>query len=70
MTDLDDEDGQAFDEFNKGQIASTNLLYYPAKNVKTGFEFSWGEREDVDGETGEDFRLQFSLNVGFSLKNN
>jgi hypothetical protein len=67
MTDLDDESGQAFDEFKKGQIASTNLLYYPTKNVYTGFEFSWGEREDVDGETGEDYRIQYSLHVNFSL---
>jgi hypothetical protein len=69
MTDLDDEDGQAFDEFNKGQIASTNLLYSPTKNVLTGFEFSWGEREDVDGEDGDDYRIQFSMKVNFSLKN-
>ncbi len=68
MTDIDDEDGQAFDEFKKGQIASTNLLYYPTKNVYTGFEFSWGEREDVDGKTGEDYRIQYSLHVNFSLK--
>ena len=70
MTDIDDEDGQSFDEFQKGQIASTNLLYYPTKNVYTGFEFSWGEREDVDGETGDDYRIQFSLHVNFSLKGN
>jgi hypothetical protein len=70
MTDLDDEDGQAFDEFKKGQIASTNLLFYPTKNVYTGLEFSWGEREDVDGEDGDDYRIQFSLHVNFSLKNN
>ena len=54
MTDLDDEDGQAGDEFKKGQIASTNLLYYPTKNVYTGLEFSWGQREDVDGNDGDD----------------
>jgi hypothetical protein len=68
MTDLDDEDGQAFDEFKKGQIASTNLLFYPTKNVYTGLEFSWGEREDVDGNTGDDYRIQYSLHVNFSLR--
>jgi hypothetical protein len=67
MTDLDDENGQDFNEFKKGQIASTNLLYYPTDNVMTGFEFSWGEREDVDGETGTDYRIQYSLKVNFSL---
>jgi len=67
MTDLDTEEGQAFDEFKKGQIATANLLYYPTKNVYTGFEFTWGEREDVDGEDGDDYRIQFSLHVSFSL---
>lgn len=70
MTDIDDEDGQAFDEFETGQIASANLLYYPTKHVYTGLEFSWGEREDIDGEDGHDYRVQFSLHVDFSLKNN
>jgi hypothetical protein len=70
MTDLDDEGGQADDEFKKGQIASTNLLYYPTKNVYTGLEFSWGQREDVGGDDGDDYRIQFSLHVSFSLKDN
>jgi hypothetical protein len=70
MTDLDDEDGQSFDEFKKGQIASTNLLFYPTKDIFLGAEFSWGEREDVDGTTGEDYRIQFSMHVNFSLKGN
>ncbi len=68
MTDLDEEDGQAGDEFKRGQIASTNLLYYPTKNVYTGLEFSWGQREDVDGNDGDDYRIQYSLHVNFSLK--
>ena len=67
MTDLDTEDGQAFDEFKKGQIATANLLYYPTRNVYTGFEFTWGEREDNDGEDGDDYRVQFSLHVSFSM---
>jgi hypothetical protein len=67
MTDLDTEDGQEFDEFKKGQIATANLLFYPADHVMTGFEFNWGQREDVDGVDGEDFRVQFSLKVDFSL---
>lgn len=69
MTDLDDEDGQAFDEFKKGQIATANLLFYPTSNTYTGFEFTWGEREDIDGEDGDDYRIQFSFHMNFSLKN-
>ena len=30
-----------------------------------GTEFSWGQREDVDGNTGSDYRIQFSLKVDF-----
>ena len=65
MTDLDSSDGQRPNEFAKGQIAQINLLHYPADNVMLGTEFNWGEREDVDGDTGSDYRLQFSLKVNF-----
>ena len=68
MTDIDEEDGMGDEEFKKGQIASTNLLYRPTDHVLTGIEFSWGQREDVDGTDGEDFRVQYSLKVDFSLK--
>ena len=67
MTQIDEEDGQADNEFKKGQIASTNLLYYPTAGVMTGLEFSWGEREDVDGQKGTDYRIQYSFKVNFSL---
>jgi hypothetical protein len=65
MTDLDTEDGQADNEFETGQIAQINLLHYPADNVLLGTEFIWGQREDVDGNTGTDYRIQFSLKVNF-----
>jgi hypothetical protein len=65
MTDLDTTDGQGSDEFKKGQIASINLLHYPTDNVMLGTEFGWGQREDVDGDTGSDYRIQFSLKVNF-----
>lgn len=65
MTDLDTTDGQGSNEFKKGQIAQINLLYYPVDHVLMGTEFIWGQREDVDGATGSDYRIQFSLKVGF-----
>jgi len=65
MTDLDSSDGQLPTEFGKGQIAQINLLHYPADNVLLGSEFIWGQREDVDGNTGTDYRIQFSLKVSF-----
>ncbi|MEM9256440.1 MAG: DcaP family trimeric outer membrane transporter [Pseudomonadota bacterium] len=65
MTDLDTTSGQADSEFAEGQIAQINLLHYPRSNVMLGSEFSWGERRDIDGDTGTDYRIQFSLKVGF-----
>jgi len=65
MTDLDSSDGQSDSEFAKGQIAQINLLHYPKDNVLLGTEFSWGERKDVNGDTGDDYRIQFSLKVNF-----
>jgi uncharacterized coiled-coil protein SlyX len=55
MTDLDTTDGQVGTEFDKGQIAQINLLHYPVDNVLMGTEFSWGEREDVNGNTEVNF---------------
>jgi len=65
MTDLDTANGQGPDEFKKGQIANINLLYYPADHVMMGTEFIWGQREDIDGSTGTDYQIQFSLKVDF-----
>jgi hypothetical protein len=65
MTDLDTSDGQGPTEFEKGQIATINLLHYPRDNVLLGTEFGWGQREDVNGNTGSDYRIQFSLKVSF-----
>ena len=65
MTDLDSSDGQSDSEFARGQIAQINLLHYPKDNVLLGTELSWGERKDVNGDTGDDYRIQFSLKVNF-----
>ena len=65
MIDLDTSNGQGASEFEKGQIAQINLLHYPMDHVLLGTEFIWGQREDIDGNTGEDYRIQFSLKVDF-----
>ena len=67
MTDLDTEDGQAGTEFETGQIVNVNLLHYPTEHVMLGLEGIWGKREDVDGEDGEDYRIQFSIKVDWAL---
>lgn len=65
MTDLDTAKGQAGTEFRKGQIAQINLLYYPVEHVLLGTEFIWGQRENIDGDIGSDYRIQFTLKVDF-----
>ena len=65
MTDLDTTAGQAPSEFKRGQIAQINLLHYPTDQVMLGSELLWGEREDISGESGSDYRIQFSLKVNF-----
>ena len=63
--DLDTTDGQAQTEFKRGQIAQINLLHYPRDHVMLGTEFIWGQRQDISGNTGTDYRIQFSLKVDF-----
>ena len=53
-------DGQLFNAFRTGSYASTNLLYTPAKNVMWGAEFVWGKKEQKDGESATDSRVQFT----------
>lgn len=69
MIDLDTGDGQADTEFKRGQIATVNLLHYPTDHVMLGTEFSWGQRENINGNTGTDYRIQFSLKVDFDTGN-
>jgi hypothetical protein len=66
--DIDNSDGQLPAAFKSGQYASTNLLWYPVKNVMTGLEFQWGRRQNfTDGFAVDDFRLQFSAKYNFSF---
>jgi hypothetical protein len=58
-------DGQLADAFKKGSYMSGNLLFYPVKNVTTGAELLWGQRENKDGATGDDTRIQFSAKYTF-----
>ena len=64
--DIDNSDGQASDAYKSGQYALGNLLYYPAKNVMMGAELQYGWRENVDGFTSDDYRIQFSFKYNFS----
>ena len=45
--------------------ASTNLLYTPYPNLLIGSELLWGNLENVAGEDGDDYRLQFTFKHKF-----
>ena len=68
QTSVDNQSGQQADAFNAGRYASVNLLYKPAKQVMTGIEALWGEREDNNGDKGNDVRVQVSFQYKFSSK--
>jgi hypothetical protein len=66
-TEVDNLPGQEGEAFKKGQYASGNLLYYPAENMLVGAELLWGEREDFDGDSGDDIRIQVSFKYNFGV---
>ncbi len=61
----DNTDGQAGTAQHIGKYASANLLYYPVRNVMTGVELLQGERENKNGNSGTDTRVQFSAKFNF-----
>ena len=65
-TEVDNSSLQAASAYRTGQYASVNLLWAPDKHLLFGGEFLWGQREDKDGATGDDNRIQFSAHYSFS----
>ena len=52
--------GQATTAQRTGDYTSVNLLWYPVRNVMTGVELIWAERENSNGASANDTRVQFS----------
>jgi hypothetical protein len=52
--------------FEKGEYALANLLYHPHPRVFLGPEIQWGRRENFNGFSADDLRLQFSAKYSFS----
>jgi outer membrane DcaP-like protein len=65
---VDNTSLQSIDAFHVGQYASANLLWTPDPHIMIGGEFIWGQRQDKDGATGDDNRIQFSAKYKFSSK--
>ena len=66
QTHVDNTNFQAPDAFRTGEYASVNLIYSPDKRLMIGGEFLWGRRQDHNGASGEDNRLQFSFKYSFN----
>jgi hypothetical protein len=64
-TQVDNLSGQTDGSFRVGQYGSVNLLWYPWKSTMFGVEYLYGQREDKNGNTGEDHRIQFSFKYSF-----
>jgi hypothetical protein len=58
--------GQADDAFKTGQYFSVNALYHPLPDMLVGPELLWGRREDKNGDSGSDTRVQVSFKYNFS----
>jgi hypothetical protein len=68
FTQVSNTNFQSPTAFHKGQYASANLLWYPAKRVMIGGEVMWGKLNNNDGTSGDDVRFQFSVKFDFDAK--
>lgn len=68
FTEVDNTNFQEPHAFNKGEYASTNLLYYPGENLMFGGEVLWGKRTENDGASDDDVRFQFTAKYNFGFK--
>jgi len=66
--EVDNLAGQNANAFKKGEYFSANILHTPADNILIGAEILWGKREDHNGNSGDDSRIQFSLKYNFGAK--
>ena len=66
QTRVDNTSLQEGSAFNRGDYASVNLLATPLDDVLAGIELLYGRRQDHDGKSGQDYRLQISLKYSFA----
>jgi hypothetical protein len=64
--DIDTTADQGGLAFEVGQYALANVMFYPVKNVMFGPEIQWGKRENQNGFTSDDLRIQFSVKYNFA----
>ena len=57
---------QSADEIDSVAYMSTNLIWAPSQSFWLGLELQYGERDNVDGASASDLRVQFQLRYNFS----
>ena len=62
---IDNDDSESGSDYHKGHYLVANLRHFPADRVMIGLEALYGVREDNDGDTGDDLRIQFSAQYRF-----
>ena len=65
FVDVDNENFQADDAYNRTERLSGNLIWSPTPRVDVGGEFLWGKRHDKNGATGDATQLQISAKYRF-----
>lgn len=62
---VDNADNQPYDSYHSSQYSCVNLIWQPTSWWLLGGELLWGEREDKDGASGDDTRLQLTTKFTF-----
>ncbi len=64
--ELDNSEFQPGNAIHRAGSVHVNLIWFPYKNVSTGFEYMWGIRENNDGAEGTASRIQFMTKFVFN----
>lgn len=62
---VDNHDDQPADAFNGSQYAAASLWWIPVPRMAVAIEYMWGERENLDGQTGRAQRLHSMFQYNF-----
>jgi len=63
--DLDSPDFLAGDAYGNTLRFSSNLIWSPIPRIDIGGEYLWGQRENINGDSGEATQLQFAVRYRF-----
>lgn len=62
---VDNNEGQPATTYASAKYLATSLWYIPMRNMSIGVEYVWGERENLDGQTGKANRLNALFQYNF-----